>query len=85
MKITNVGITIRELFGEVETLFTLENIDWDTDDEDIEGLPTKLNVWAIDAEHAFDCASDETGWRINGVRVGPVISASTSDINNAIG
>lgn len=52
-----------------EKLFRVSEITWDTDGEQIKGLPDALDVWAYDEDHAVDVASDETGWCIEESRV----------------
>lgn len=52
-----------------EKLFRVSEITWDTDGEQIKGLPDTLDVCAYDEDHAVNVASDETGWCIEECRV----------------
>lgn len=67
----------------------LTNIDWDTDGQKIDHLPTKEMIVEIDDENvdinnvdhvlelAIDAASDETGWLINQASWGGFVHGMT--------
>lgn len=85
MEYRNVTVATRGECSELEILFRLDDIQWDTDDEDIDGLPSMLTVWASDTDHAIDQASDAVGWCINGSLIDLAGDVTKADIENAIG
>lgn len=54
---------------ETRQKFRVYDIEWDTDGEDVDGLPSEIICYADNEDAAVDAASDETGWCISSCSV----------------